>query len=216
MNGEAFARVKKQYKTVLTLSLIVVAALVLLGALGKAVFFSQAPEFFSASRPRPASPSSDSGIVSVRRPHAAQTPRDNLPTMPTEGLGWAEPDAGLFGKALGSAKKFAEEFLPPSGPESRKAGSTETETDEELFHRAYPDYYLAYLYQMQELMRREGALEESQATMFRDENDIVAFLNIFARYLARTHVISPDTLASALQGINVTMRELNTREALLQ
>lgn len=85
--------------------------------------------------------------------------------------------------------------------------------DKALFSLAYPEQYITYLRQMQDMMMWNGALGRSERVAFISENEIVFFLERFVDYLASEHLIDPAKVSSFKRGIAVEMRNINAPEA---
>jgi len=85
-------------------------------------------------------------------------------------------------------------------------------TDEEWFNIAYPDYYLAYLGLLQNLMVEKGFLTASEKVEFKEEKDINLFLHKVIDFAVKENVYDEQEAVNAKYGLDVVLPMLQKEE----
>ncbi len=85
-------------------------------------------------------------------------------------------------------------------------------TDEEWFKIAYPDYYLAYLQLLQNLMVERGFLAASEKVEFKGEKDINLFLHKAIDFALKENIYDQQQAINARYGLDVVLPVLREKE----
>ncbi len=85
-------------------------------------------------------------------------------------------------------------------------------TDEEWFEIAYPDFYIRYLVDMEELMQEMGFLNGSEKYDFTSEKNINSFIHKFIDFGLTEGFLSEEQVKKARYGIDVALPALQKKE----
>jgi hypothetical protein len=85
-------------------------------------------------------------------------------------------------------------------------------TDEEYFSLVYPESYVEYLNDLQDLLLEDGYITEDDKTEFKTEKDSYAILIRFVDYMANKGYIDKKTRENLTHGFTVELPELNKQE----